>query len=84
MPLYDFSCPNGHALERIVRYEVADAQTCHCGARLTRLMHKPHCSPDGIYSYAPNIGDEATFERRRRATREGISLIKKEIPDNRR
>lgn len=84
MPLYDFICPNGHALERIVRYALADAQTCHCGAKLQRLMHKPHCSPDGIYSYAPNIGSEERFERKRTAIREGQKLVKKEIPDNRR
>lgn len=84
MPLYDFTCPNGHTLERIVRYELADDQVCHCGAVLTRLMHKPHCPPDGVYSYAPNIGTEAAFERKRHAAREGVKLIKKEIPDNRR
>jgi putative FmdB family regulatory protein len=81
VPLYDYACSNGHTFERIVRYAVADEQTCHCGAALTRLPHKPHVEPDGIYSYAPNIGTEATFERRRAAVREGKKMIKKEIPN---
>ena len=78
MPLYDYRCANGHTRERIVRYEMRDeAAWCECGALFTRLMHTPHCVPDGMYSFAPNVGSEAEFARRLDAIRNGQKLINK-------
>lgn len=77
MPIYDFACPNGHTFERIVRYEKADEQFCHCGEPMQRLLHKPHCVPDGMYSYAPNLGSATAFEKRRIAMKNGERLINK-------
>ena len=56
-----------------------DPKSCKCGEPMTRLVSLPHCSPDGIYSYAPNVGSEADFERRRAALRDGVKSYKKDV-----
>lgn len=76
MPIYEYVCPNSHKVERLRRYEFRDdAVTCHCGASCTRTVSAPHCVPDGMYSYAPNIGSAAAFERRQEAIRSGKKVI---------
>lgn len=80
MPLYEYHCINGHRREEIRRAEESEAITvCECGALMTRDFPLPHCPPDGVYSYAPNIGDPAAFERRQQAMRDGVPLYKKEV-----
>ena len=83
MPLYDYVCPEGHVTETIRVYTQRDEcpPCARCGLDTDRLFPTPHVEPDGIYSYAPNLGSEEMFERRRHAIREGQRMIKKEIPD---
>jgi hypothetical protein len=80
MPLYEWTCADGHLVERMRRYGDRDLpETCHCGKPSTRVeISKVHCSPDGIYSYAPNLGSEQAFERKRSAIRNGERIYKKE------
>jgi hypothetical protein len=35
-----------------------------CGKAAELSMSLTHCPIDGVYSYAPNTGDPAVFERR--------------------
>ena len=66
MPLYEYRCEAGHVTTRLRPYEMRDEATeCPvCGAPTLRLFPKPHIGPDGMYSYAPNIGDKDTFDRK--------------------
>ena len=54
----------------------ADA-TCRCGQSAQRIMSRSHCPPDGIYSYAPNIGSAAAFEKRQQAIKDGVNVMPK-------
>lgn len=45
-----------------------------CGTVMGRVISRSHIVPDGVYSYCPNIGTEADFERKRHAIREGIKV----------
>lgn len=79
MPLFDYRCSDGHTKERLVAWTARDTPTlCHCGKLLERQMHVTHAVPDGVYSYAPNIGSEAAFSRRLDAIKNGERIIKKE------
>jgi len=79
MPLYDYQCPAGHRLERLRKYAARDEPvTCHCGDAMARTAPLPHCVPDGMYSYAPNLGSETAFEKRLIAMRNGERVIAKE------
>ena len=66
MPIYEYECPNGHAAEAMRSVARMDAPILcdECGAGMVRVMSLPAKRTDGIYSYAPNIGDPDTFERR--------------------
>ncbi len=76
--LYDYKCSNGHTVERLVRMANRDdAATCHCGQPLTRVISAPHCLPDGVYSYMPNVGSANAFERRQQAIKDGVKVIPK-------
>ena len=66
-PIYDFSCPScGQQVTRLRKWETRDEPvTCGtCGKPMERLFPIPHCLPDGVYSYAPNIGSAEKFERK--------------------
>lgn len=71
MPLYEYACEDGHTAERLRPYEQRDTEApCPtCQKPTHRLPPRPHCSPDGVYSYAPNMGDANAFERRHEALR---------------
>jgi hypothetical protein len=71
-PLYDFRCANGHTHQRLRSYEGRDepAKCLLCDAPTERLFPLPHVPPDGIYSYAPNIGSAEAFERKEAKIRE--------------
>ena len=65
MPLYEYRCGSGHVREELRAYEDRDADlVCQCGKRAARVPSAHHSQPDGIYSYAPNIGTAADFERK--------------------
>jgi putative FmdB family regulatory protein len=70
MPLYDYQCEAGHTMEALRRYDQRDdAPTCSCGKAMRRTVSRTHVPPDGVYSYAPNMGDANAFERRHEALR---------------
>jgi len=50
-----------------------------CGAAMRAIeISATHVEPDGMYSYAPNIGNADQFERRQIALKNGDKVIKKE------
>ena len=77
MPIYEYACPAGHRAERLRPYKQRNNGVwCGaCGVRMKRVPSLPHCMPDGMYSYAPNIGDPKAFERRREAIKRGDKVI---------
>jgi hypothetical protein len=79
MPIYETKCPAGHVTEHLRAYARRDdPTTCACGLPAERIMSIPHCVPDGMYSYAPNVGNADAFERRQVAMRDGVKIMKKE------
>lgn len=80
MPLYARQCPDGHTadvLRSIARMdEPVDCDAC--GKPTARIMARSHVAPDGVYSYAPNIGDPDRFERQRQAIKDGVKVIPRE------
>jgi hypothetical protein len=76
--LYEYRCAAGHVSEELRRYVARDrAAVCQtCGARAKRTPPLPHGQPDGIYSYAPNIGDPSEYERRHEDARERSERLK--------
>jgi len=67
MPLYEYRCIEcGEIITRLCDYELRDDPVgcLICHAETERLFPKPHIGPDGIYSYAPNIGDKDSFDRK--------------------
>jgi hypothetical protein len=80
MPLYEYSCEHGHQHEVIRSYDRRDdAWGClDCGAPMQRLeVSRSHVPPDGVYSYAPNVGDPERFERQREAIKNGVKVIER-------
>lgn len=79
MPLYDFTCENGHAHEVIRSYDRRDEPwpCLTCAAPMRRVWSAPHVPPDGVYSYAPNVGDPERFERQRQAIKDGVKVIER-------
>lgn len=77
MPIYQYQCEQGHVTERIRRIdhrnEPVACESCQQPSAL--IIARSHVGPDGIYSYAPNIGDPERFERQREAIRSGQKVI---------
>ena len=83
MPILEYRCPTGHVTERLRTFARRDEPVAcgQCGAATARVeISQPHCLPDGMYSYAPNLGDANHFERRREAMKTGQKVFKKEVP----
>lgn len=79
MAIYEYQCSTGHISERIRKYEQRDDTVlCDtCQGPTTRIVSLPHCPPDGVYSYAPNIGSANAFEKRRQAMKDGVKVMPK-------
>jgi len=77
MPIWDYHCPDGHTVEQVRSVATRDEERpCHCGKPLARVeISRSHVAPDGVYSYAPNIGDPERFERQRQAIKDGVKTI---------
>jgi putative FmdB family regulatory protein len=78
-PIFEYRCPNGHVTERLRKVEERD-QPCpciRCDSDGERIISAPHVLPDGVYSYAPNLGDAETFERKQ-AKMERTAEIKRD------
>lgn len=80
MPLWEFECEDGHRADRLRSIATRDDPiVCSCGKPARRVeISAAHVPPDGVYSYAPNIGDPERFERQRAAMREGKKVIPRE------
>ena len=65
-PQYEYQCEAAHVETRLRKYEDREeGLECRlCGQPMSRIWSAHHQAPDGIHSYAPNIGDANTFERR--------------------
>ena len=72
MPIYTYACARGHRMEQFRKMRQRNHRfqcpTCHLETWL--IMSPAHIEPDGLYSYAPNIGSPEAFERRQAAIRE--------------
>jgi hypothetical protein len=79
MPLYDFECPNGHRHEVIRSYDRRDESwpCLTCEGPMARIWSAAHVPPDGVYSYAENLGDPERFERQREAIKSGVKVIER-------
>lgn len=73
MPSYDYRCVEGHITGGIRKIDNRhDSPPCQtCGEPTLLIISRTHCPPDGIYSYAPNVGSEWDFERKRSAIKAG-------------
>ncbi|MBK8006764.1 MAG: zinc ribbon domain-containing protein [Gemmatimonadetes bacterium] len=80
MPIYTYQCPKGHRQERFRKITARRRPVpCNrCTAKAQLVLTRTHCPPDGVYSYAPNLGDPARFERQREALRTGKKVIERE------
>ena len=65
MPIYEYACACGQRREELrALAERCLPLMCHaCGASMALTPSLPAKRTDGIYSYAPNIGDPDKFER---------------------
>ena len=72
MPIFEYRCAEGHLHEDIRAYAYRDKRTrCpRCKRLARRVPSAPHVEPDGVHSYAPNIGSPDRFERQQQAIRE--------------
>lgn len=72
-PLYEYKCKQGHTTSLIRSYdhrlELVRCPTC--GGATEYQFPLPHALPDGVYSYAPNLGNPEVFEKRVNAIDEG-------------
>lgn len=66
MPVYEFRCEKcGDEQERLLPAKFRDkGYRCACGGTYRRTLSIPAKRTDGIYSYAPDIGDPDKLERR--------------------
>ena len=70
MPLYEYACPTCRKVEAKLRGYGArhDVVECaECKQPMPLIISGAHIVPDGVYSYAPNIGSADAFERRQLA-----------------
>lgn len=83
-PIYEYECANAHVHEVIRSYDRRDeAWGClDCGEPMSRVWSTAHVPPDGVYSYAPNLGDPERFERQRAAIKSGTKVIER-VPTKR-
>jgi putative FmdB family regulatory protein len=70
-PIYEYRCGQNHRLEVIRKYDARDELTVcdECGHPMYRIPSAHHRQPDGLYSYAPNVGSPDAFEQRAEAIR---------------
>lgn len=66
-PIYEYECPGGCGSKELIRkWKNRDEPlpTCDCGEPMRRIVSAHHAVPDGMYSYAPNLGSAEAFERK--------------------
>ena len=64
-PIYEYRCANGHSTDTIRKFVERDGylECPVCGSQSIRVFSAHHAPPDGVYSYAPNIGDPNRYEQ---------------------
>jgi len=64
--IYQYQCERGHTVESIRKIaQRHDPVTCDiCREPMHLIISRPAGSPDGVYSYAPNLGNANAFELR--------------------
>lgn len=79
-PTYEYRCGDGHVSDRRCRYEDRPKTiACHrCGRRARPIISLSGVEPDGVHSYAPNIGDPVRFERQQEAIKNRTGAIDRE------
>lgn len=79
MPIYEYTCSNQHRVERFrkISQRHDDLLCPECRRVMHLAVSRPHVAPDGIYSYAPNVGSAEAFERKRDAIKNGVKVIEK-------
>jgi putative FmdB family regulatory protein len=85
VPIFEYECPEHHRHEVIRSFANRDTPwgCLTCGGTMSRLeVSVSHVPPDGVYSYAPNIGDPERFERQRQAIKDGVKVIER-VPTKR-
>lgn len=66
-PLYEYRCPEcGHQFAKLLKvYERDRPYYCNrCMTQAERIMSLPAKRTDGIYSYAPNVGNPTDHDRK--------------------
>jgi putative FmdB family regulatory protein len=61
--MYEFACENGHRIEKLVSYEMAQVQ-CECGGKADRIVSAPAFRLEGWSGSFPTAA--AQFDRRHR------------------
>ena len=66
MPLYEYRCSAGHVHERLRKISERDnpASCLVCMEQALPIISLPHIEPDGVHSYAPNVGNREDFDRK--------------------
>lgn len=80
MPIFEYRCQNAHTHEVVRSFDRRDQPwpCLDCGEPMTRLeVSRSHIPPDGVYSYAPNLGDPERFERQREAIKNGVKVLER-------
>ena len=81
MPIYEYACDRGCTAEEIRSYGDRDRRKPRCMAHGQIMKRRPslsHVEPDGVHSYAPNIGDPDRFERQQDAIKHRKGVIDRE------
>jgi putative FmdB family regulatory protein len=70
-PIYEYRCPCGHVVERL--RPMSDRhlpELCpQCAGAALLIISATHAPPDGVYSYAPNIGSPDAHDRKQEIIR---------------
>jgi hypothetical protein len=61
--MYEFACENGHRIEKLVNYELAQIQ-CECGGKANRIISAPNFRLEGWSGDFPSSANQ--FDRKHR------------------
>ena len=78
--IYEYKCPNSHGAEKLRKIANRnDPLSCpECGEPMFLIISRTHRQPDGIYSFAPNVGSPDAFDRRWENMKAGKRIMDKE------
>ena len=80
-PFFEYLDSNSHYTKRLRsfarKYEPLPCPTCGENMKAVEISAS-HVEPDGLYSYAENLGNADQFERRLEAQKKGLRVYRKE------